>query len=137
MKKRCTESSCRRVFTYNNKEEGIVCPYCGKEYPKLGQGTQKVICKVNGKAIDFTFLLKKLDTTYSNKVKMVKAIRFGGDFGETMGTAIPEDQKQLHLGLKQAKQIADFFWKTGKFPTVIIVPADGDVKILKSQKFEI
>ena len=30
MKKRCTNSSCRKLFTADS-----VCPYCGKEYPRI------------------------------------------------------------------------------------------------------
>ena len=30
MKKRCTNSACRKTFT-----AAPVCPYCGKEYPRI------------------------------------------------------------------------------------------------------
>lgn len=30
MKKRCTNSACRKIFTADS-----VCPYCGKEYPRI------------------------------------------------------------------------------------------------------
>ena len=30
MKKRCTNSKCRRLFV-----AGPICPYCGKEYPRI------------------------------------------------------------------------------------------------------
>lgn len=30
MKKRCTNSACRRIF-----EADSVCPYCGKKYPRI------------------------------------------------------------------------------------------------------
>ena len=30
MKKRCTNSACRKIF-----EADSVCPYCGKEYPRI------------------------------------------------------------------------------------------------------
>jgi len=34
MKKRCTESSCRRIFTVT-EGSAAVCPHCGKSYPRL------------------------------------------------------------------------------------------------------
>lgn len=30
MKKRCTNSACRKIFVVDS-----VCPYCGKEYPRI------------------------------------------------------------------------------------------------------
>jgi len=62
MKKRCTNSACRKVFRRDS-----VCPFCGKEYPRLldvqpntvsvilvnnGNNrivTCKVLCKLNVK----------------------------------------------------------------------------------------
>ena len=35
MKKKCTNSSCRRVFRVRG--EKAVCPFCGKEYPRLSR----------------------------------------------------------------------------------------------------
>lgn len=35
MKKTCTASGCRKTFSYQ-KDELAVCPFCGKEYPRLG-----------------------------------------------------------------------------------------------------
>ena len=35
--KRCTNSSCRKVFRVENHE----CPYCGKQYPRVNPGADK------------------------------------------------------------------------------------------------
>ena len=35
MKKRCTNSACRRVFSLSRAEASRQCPYCGKLYPRL------------------------------------------------------------------------------------------------------
>ena len=37
MKKRCTNSSCRKVFRVDSHE----CPYCGKQYPRVNPGADK------------------------------------------------------------------------------------------------
>lgn len=35
MKKRCTNSSCRRTFTVKPDQEQVRCPRCGKIYPRI------------------------------------------------------------------------------------------------------
>lgn len=35
MKKKCTNSACRRAFTPVMEEGGVQCPCCGKSYPRL------------------------------------------------------------------------------------------------------
>ena len=37
MKKRCINSSCRKVFRVDSHE----CPYCGKQYPRANPGSDK------------------------------------------------------------------------------------------------
>lgn len=73
--KRCTNSSCRREF----KLETLVCPHCGKQYPRANAGLDKnkhyaVILTYRG--------LGWLGT--------IKAIR-----------------KHIGLGLKDAKELID------------------------------
>ena len=36
MKKKCTNPSCRRVFSLSAKE-AVACPRCGRVYPRLGE----------------------------------------------------------------------------------------------------
>lgn len=36
MKKRCTNSACRKYFIADS-----VCPYCGKKYPRVHPANQK------------------------------------------------------------------------------------------------
>ena len=48
MKKRCTNSACRRLFDMDS-----VCPYCGKEYPRV---TRR-----------FVVVLESIDTTQMPK----------------------------------------------------------------------
>lgn len=54
MKKRCTNSACRKIF-----EVDSVCPYCGKEYPRIA-------------SIEHDVYLVKCG---SNKVRTIFAIR--------------------------------------------------------------
>lgn len=35
MKKKCTNSNCRKVFTIT-VDNNVVCPFCGKKYPRIG-----------------------------------------------------------------------------------------------------
>lgn len=35
MKKKCTDSRCRKTFKVMTGPEGAVCPYCGKKYPRI------------------------------------------------------------------------------------------------------
>lgn len=44
MKKRCTNSECRRMFTISSY--AVTCPYCGKEYPRL-HGSRPVVIRIN------------------------------------------------------------------------------------------
>lgn len=44
MKKRCTNSACRKVFVVDS-----VCPYCGKEYPRLPSIDHEVFLVNSGK----------------------------------------------------------------------------------------
>ena len=41
MKKKCTNSKCRKVFTVWDREM-VICPYCGKIYPRLTRGFNKL-----------------------------------------------------------------------------------------------
>lgn len=54
MKKRCTNSACRKTFTADS-----VCPYCGKEYPRISSIDHEVYLLNGGR----------------NKVRTILAIR--------------------------------------------------------------
>lgn len=64
MKKRCTNSSCRKLFTADS-----VCPYCGKEYPRI---------PVDGREHPRyfkTFHEVRLNDYGSNKIAVIKELR--------------------------------------------------------------
>lgn len=51
MKKKCTNSACRRVFTLVLEKGGIKCPHCGRAYPRLSlpeTEQQALILSVSG-----------------------------------------------------------------------------------------
>ncbi len=58
MKKRCTNSSCRKEFKVSS-EKGSICPYCGMEYPRLIGQSRAVILTKSG----------------SNRLAVIKVIR--------------------------------------------------------------
>ena len=118
MKKRCTESDCRKVFNYNKKESYVVCPFCGREYGSLGLKSQRLYCTINGKKMDCTFIKNNKEYFLGNKVKLVMAFYRGGNPDIT-----PAGNRVMSL--RQAKEVMDYFFGTGKLPVVILAPADG------------
>ena len=42
MRKKCTNSSCRRMFSAK-AENKVSCPYCGREYPRLLPGSDRTV----------------------------------------------------------------------------------------------
>lgn len=61
MKKRCTNSACRKFFTADS-----VCPYCGKEYPRIPSIAHEVYLINSGRRIGFTALaIRRFDKNLS------------------------------------------------------------------------
>lgn len=61
MKKRCTNSACRKIFTADS-----VCPYCGKEYPRIPSIAHEVYLINSGRSIGFTALaIRRFDKNLS------------------------------------------------------------------------
>ena len=61
MKKRCTNSACRKIFTADS-----VCPYCGKEYPRIPSIAHEVYLINSGRRIGFTALaIRRFDKNLS------------------------------------------------------------------------
>ena len=89
MKKRCTNSACRRVFSLNaeKEEKSVSCPYCGKQYPRVepaNNGCWDVVLNVP----DHNGL----------KVKMIKSIRILTGLGLRKSKEILDAGKPLVLG---------------------------------------
>ena len=74
--KRCTNSSCRREF----KLETLVCPHCGKQYPRANAGLDKN-----------KHYAEILTYCGPSKLSTIKVIR-----------------KHTGLGLKDAKTLVDY-----------------------------
>lgn len=61
MKKRCTNSACRKMFVADS-----VCPYCGKEYPRIPSVDHEVHLVNSGMNIVHTiFVIRSLDKDLS------------------------------------------------------------------------
>ena len=43
MKKKCTNSRCRKTFKVMTGPEGAVCPYCGKKYPRIPAYDERIL----------------------------------------------------------------------------------------------
>ena len=70
MKKKCTNSACRKVFAADS-----VCPHCGKEYPRIPSIAHEVLLINSGKNKVHTYIaLRSLDRSLSllDIKKMVK-----------------------------------------------------------------
>lgn len=77
MKKRCTNSACRRVFT-----AGTECPYCGKQYPRI-----KVQVRTEARSKNYQVVLTDIGLS---KIYLIKTVR-----------------EDLQIGLKAAKDLVD------------------------------
>lgn len=61
MKKRCTNSACRKTFTADS-----VYPYCGKEYSRIPSIAHEVYLINSGRSIGFTALaIRRFDKNLS------------------------------------------------------------------------
>ncbi len=61
MKKRCTNSACRKIFTADS-----ACPYCGKEYPRISSIAHEVYLINSGRSIGVTALaIRRFDKNLS------------------------------------------------------------------------
>ncbi len=81
MEKRCTNSSCRRVFhsfRADSRNEPV-CPYCGKRYPRAPKGQHS--------SNQYAVILTHVGTS---KLGIIKAIRI-----------------RLGLSLRDAKMLVD------------------------------
>ena len=61
MKKRCTNSACRKTFAADS-----VCPYCGKEYPRIPSIDHEVYLVNSGRnKVRTIFAIRTLDKSLS------------------------------------------------------------------------
>lgn len=79
MKKRCTNPACRRVFTPRAAHRGVVCPHCGKVYPRASYSGEKEV-----------YLELYQWMPHAQKLSSIKRLR-----------------TRAGLGLRQAKEILD------------------------------
>ena len=61
MKKRCTNSACRKMFIADS-----VCPFCGKEYPRIPSIDHEVVLVNSGMTEVLTIIaIRRLDKSLS------------------------------------------------------------------------
>lgn len=116
MKKTCTASGCRRTFSYQ-KDELAVCPFCGKEYPRLGNPGSNAICIINDRKYDFSFLVSMKSFYKSHKASTVIAIR------HTSG-----------ISLQAARKIVDLLFDTGKLAVIVFIREDQSIEVKKTRR---
>lgn len=101
MKKRCTNSACRKIFAVNS-----VCPHCGKEYPRL----PAVRIRLDVVLISFTtpriITLKRLHDITGMSINESKAVIWGETSIIRKGVS-EEEGKALKKRLKAVGVIAE------------------------------
>lgn len=116
MKKRCTNSSCRRIFSYQAAYGLTVCPYCGKEYPRI-KSSEYVL--INGYRFHFDKIWTKeiLEYILKNHIKkdVVKHI-----YNHIQQMVIKE--KETRLGI--AKILTDYVYEYKVIPTNVTIERD-------------
>ena len=115
MKKKCTDSGCRKVFTYD-KNALVVCPFCGKEYPRLGNYSAKFYVVIDGKRCDFS-ALKRKEEFVGRKAKAAMVIR-----------------RATGLNLRTIKKIVDILFSTGELVTKAVTKEQGDLVVIETTK---
>ena len=103
--KRCTNSACRRYF-----REDVVCPYCGKEYPRF-------------RSSDWDLVLENIG---QNKIKVIRACREVRPLGLREAKALVDSVavtgavKVLdRVSREDAEKGAAYFAETGAKVTVV------------------
>jgi large subunit ribosomal protein L7/L12 len=81
MRKKCTNSSCRRTFTVEAVNK-VSCPYCGRVYPRIPPALATGSVQTNWSVVLYSTSQRKLPT-----VKVIRAL--------------------TGLGLKAAKSLVD------------------------------
>lgn len=115
MKKKCTNSSCRRTFFYRAAWNRISCPYCGKEYPRLGSTSSRYLIfdRGSGKYTDLSAI-----ETFRLEGQKVKAVKYFRDM-------MPD------CSLIEAVRMIRRIWDTGTYPLEYIVNHNHEFKITK------
>jgi len=81
MRKKCTNSSCRRMFTVEPVNK-VSCPYCGRVYPRIPPAPATDSVQTNWSVVLYSTGLRKLPT-----IKVIRML--------------------TGLGLKDAKAVVD------------------------------
>ena len=116
MKKTCTASGCRRTFSYQ-KDELAVCPFCGKEYPRLGNPGSNAICIINDRKYDFSFLVSMKSFYKSHKASTVIAIRHASG-----------------ISLQAARKLAEPLFHGGRLAAVVTVQEYQRIEIQEARR---
>lgn len=112
MKKKCTTSTCRKTFYYQ-KDEFVVCPFCGKEYPRQNGFGGDLICKINGVPYNFN-TLKKINPKEVGRLDVIKMVR-----------------QITKSNIRTAKYMGYMLYETGQLPAIVTVSGENgrDVKM--------
>ena len=108
-KKRCTDSSCRRIFSVDDREYiPARCPYCGKLYPRANEKYQ-----IEQKKHKET--LRRLAAVRAKSSTQCKKAEISGQTnllwllrtGKEENTLIRNLSRSLHITTAEAKTLAD------------------------------
>lgn len=96
MKKRCTSSKCRKVFSYSYRTGQVTCPYCGKAYPRILPQDQRKKSRI---------LIEELDLS----VRAYNCLRRGGitTVGDLMKLTAADLYNIRNMNRRTTKEVLD------------------------------
>jgi ribosomal protein L7/L12 len=113
-KKRCTNSSCRKVF----KVDSLVCPHCGKQYPR-----ESAVLDLRGK---YTVVLTNAGI---RKLHVIKVIRWHTGLGLKDAKTVADHVPSMIVtgyGASQVRELSADIRAAGG--DVMFVPASRGTK---------
>lgn len=96
MKKRCTNSSCRKVFRVETRS----CPYCGKRYPRANPCTDKYAVVLNHLGISKLTVLKAIKQTCN--FPFVRVAALVNNTPSLVDTGLTQSQASMLVAIIQA-----------------------------------
>ena len=165
MKKKCTNSSCRKVFSVNSFS--VSCPYCGKAYPRLGDVNEMLL-----KTKEFRTHAQRVSAHYRDRIILRSGKRVSvaplcvngiylpmgylfKQYDEILSTGTPDDKKvplikalrneclrltggRVVLGLMEALELYKYAIAHGYMPSEVTAAREeqkGEKVFLKDAAF--
>ena len=98
MRKKCTNSSCRRMFTVEPVNK-VSCPYCGRVYPRIPPAPAESSVQTNWSVV--------LYCTSERKLHTIKVIRMLTGLGLKDAKAVVDNAPSI---IRTGLSITEAFW---------------------------